>query len=958
MSEIKKFGELMDKSIFETQWQSISSETSLDLLNSSKKGLSQEEIKIRREIFGPNKLPETKKKNKFLIFIEQFNDLLIFILLGGVIVSLLLAIVEVDTYSELTLEHFLDAIVIGIVLLFNAFIGFYQEIKAEKEVASLKSLISTESTVIRDGKKKRIIQENLVIGDIIELEAGQKVPADARLIESTNLQTIESSLTGESIPIEKNTTKIITNNVSLGDKVNMVFMGTTISFGKALAVVTAIGIHTEVGKIASLMSSIESSKTPLQQRLEVFGKQLGVGTLVLAGIMIIFGFLAEFLSSDGSVNLLKTLLDLIILGVSLVVAAVPEGLPAVMVLVLALGIRRMAQQHTISKSLQAIESIGSTTFICTDKTGTLTQNKMTVSKIVTVEEQIQVDEIQNSDILPDVESLLQIALIANNAVLIQDESNQKNQEIGDALDIAILKTLNVLKEKNIFVLNQTDKFVELPFDSNRKRMSVITKKSRDNYSLYTKGAPDLLLDICTKYIDKKGNELEIDQAIKDQLTNVIKELSSEGLKVIGCGYSTLNNQEVELTKSEKFDFNKIEKDLVFAGFLCLIDPPRIEVFDAIAACKTAGIDVMMITGDHPNTALAIGQQINLISKDDTNVITGIDIDKMDEKHLLEKLEDTRILARVSPEHKLQVVKLLQQKGHIVAMTGDGVNDAPALRQADIGVAMGQSGTEAASEASDLILTDDNFATLVKAIEEGRSIQSNIRKFIGYLLASNTGEVLLLMLTVFIIGFITPSLIVELSVLNESQILYMNLVTDTFLAIAIGLEGKNLSIMKDEPKSPKEPIINKNTLLSILYTGTYVSLINLTFFLILLGDPSKWMLLTHNQIAYAQTMTMSLIIFMETFIALSYRSTDSIFSGKIFSNKVFILSFLTVYAFHFAIIYVPFLRLLFGLVTLNLIDWFILISLSLIALFLEEFRKKMLPRNIYEPRSNLFQPVKT
>ena len=783
----------MDKSIQANKWHSLSVNDTINILQSSTSGLTNDDVLKRRELFGLNKLSEQKRKNKLIIFFEQFNDILIFILIAGALISVLLAVTEVESHAELTVEHFLDAIVITIVLLFNALIGFYQEIKAEKEVASLKSLVTTESIVIREGQKIKILQDQLVVGDIIELEAGQKVPADARIIEANNLQMIESSLTGESIPVEKSS-KILAQDIPLADRSNMLFMGTTASFGKGIGVITSIGNETEVGKIANMMTAIESSQTPLQKRLEIFGKQLGLGTLLIALIMVIFGFLSEYFSAGGNIDLLKTFLDLTIIGVSLVIAAVPEGLPAVMVLVLALGIRRMAKQNTISKSLQAIESIGSTTFICTDKTGTLTLNKMVVNKFVTTQKEFltpDIKEIQRSSCLF---KLIQIGERANSASITKGKENSETGFIGDPLDIAILETVFDFHSKGFYDYTSNSKFSELPFDSERKRMSTIMKIENDKFLLFTKGAPDNLLDITTHYLTENGSELELAELKKEELHTKINDLSSEGLKVIGCGYRYLSEQEASSSTNEKYNFDEIEKNLIFVGFICLADPPRPEVIDSLASCKKAGIDVMMITGDHPNTALAIGKQINLVEDNETRFLTGSEIEKMDQSQLENKLVDTRILARVSPEHKLRVVKILQNKGHIVAMTGDGVNDAPALRQADIGVAMGKSGTEAATEASDLILTDDNFSTLVNAIEEGRSIQTNIRKFIGYLLASNAGEVLLLLLTVLIVGYFTPSLIVELSPLNESQILYMNLVTDTFLAIAIGLERKNPMIM--------------------------------------------------------------------------------------------------------------------------------------------------------------------
>lgn len=939
----------MSKSISDSNWHSLTVEKTFKKLEVTKEGLSDQEVLTRQNFYGFNKLQEANRKNKLLIFIEQFNDILIFILIIGALTSIILAFVEAKTYTNLSIEHFLDAIVIVIVLLFNALIGFYQEIKAEKEVSSLKSLITTESIVIRNKIKMKISQDLLVPGDIIEIEAGQKVPADARLIEVTNLQIIESSLTGESVPVEKVASKILSENVSLADRINMIYMGTTVSFGKGLAIITAIGDTTEIGKIVNMVASIESSKTPLQQRLETFGKQLGIGTVFIAIIMVIFGFFSEYFYAGGNINILKTLLDLTIIGVSLVIAAVPEGLPAVMVLVLALGIQRMAKQNTISKSLQAIESIGSTTFICTDKTGTLTLNKMIVTKFVTNSNDFSPESDSPTKITQDLLKLLTIADMANSAVVSSESKGNTDLSIGDPLDIAIKNSLVELKKTNSFSIETKKIIKELPFDSSRKRMSVVANISNETFMLYTKGAPDLLLDICTTIITQQGQEENLTNDQKQGLLKNIHHLSSEGLKVIGCGYRTLNKNQVESTNSEKFDFYEIETNLTFVGFICLIDPPRPEVFDAIKSCKTAGIDVLMMTGDHPSTALAIGKQINLVNSTENKALTGSMINELDDNSLLSELEQVRILARVTPDQKLRVVKLLQTKGQIVAMTGDGVNDAPALRQADIGVAMGITGTEAASEASDLILTDDNFATLVNAIEEGRSIQANIRKFIGYLLASNTGEVLLLLMTVIIVGFLAPSLVVELTPLNESQILYMNLVTDTFLAIAIGLEKKSSFMMNQPPPNPFEPIITKKTLLSIMYTGTYVSIITLLSFMYLLGDPSNWTSLDHNRIAYAQTVTMTLLIFMETFIALSYRSTESILSMNIFSNRIFILSFVLVYIFHLFIIYIPFLRILFNLVEISIIDFVSIIFLAMVALLLEEFRKFILKQRIFITR---------
>ncbi|MHA2344919.1 MAG: cation-translocating P-type ATPase, partial [Candidatus Hodarchaeales archaeon] len=535
---------------------------------------------------------------------------------------------------------------------------------------------------------------------------------------------------------------------NLAERSNMVYLGTTVSFGKGKAVITNIGKDTEVGKIVSLMGSIESSPTPLQKRLEIFGKQLGKGILVIASLMILFGFIVELLSSDGNLDVFQTFLDLTIIGVSLIVAAVPEGLPAVMVLVLALGIRRMAKRNTISKSLQAIEGLGAATFICTDKTGTLTQNKLVVDQYATFGEYFRHENLGNTSL--GLEKLLKIAEVVNTATI--KKNGEAIEEIGDPLDIALLKGLEELDIRGIRKKNEWKKYSELPFDSSRKRMSsIIFNQHSSKHELLTKGAPDVLLDISNKIFQDDGSIIELNTENKLVLNKQIEILSKQGLKVLGFAYKEVSEEEAQITKSEQFKVSEIEEDLVFVGFIGLIDPPRPEVPSSISASKSAGIDIMMITGDHPNTALAIGKQIGLIKENVEEFLTGSDIDSLDGKELSDKLKTIRILARVSPEHKLRIVKLLQDQGHVVAMTGDGVNDSPALRQSDIGVAMGKTGTDAAAEAADIILTDDNFATLVSAIEEGRNIQGNIKNFIGYLLASNMGEVLLIVLGVLIVG---------------------------------------------------------------------------------------------------------------------------------------------------------------------------------------------------------------
>lgn len=905
-------------------------------------GLDTKEVRERQESFGRNIFPEPPRPHPLKVFLDQFKDILIYILVAAVLISLFLAFTEMEEDPQKAVEHTIDAFVIGAVLLLNALLGFYQEIKAGKAIDSLKSLVSTQAVALRDGEWHKIPLAELVPGDIIEVEAGVKVPADARLVEGTNLEAVESSLTGESVPVLKSSRSIHEPNTPLGDRSNMLFMGTLISRGKGVGVVTATGLRSEVGKIAGMISELEDLKTPLQERLETFGKQLGFATIVLALVMVVLGTLVEYFSTP-DFELVDTVLALAIVGVSLAVAAVPEGLPAVMTLTLAIGVQRLAKKNAISRNLQGIETLGGTTFICTDKTGTLTQNIMTVTEVATLGGNYPVTDLPPS---PDL-SLLGMMTVAElvNTASPSADNGDGGEEVGDPLDIALMRFVLDLSETKVRPLIGCERFSELPFDSDRKMMSTVHISPEDgSYRLFTKGAPDVLMVHSTKAMMPDGSVVTLDKPLLAKLTNLLDQMSAKGLKIIGSATRTISEELAKATLSDHYEMAEVESDLTFLGFLGLFDPPRPEVPAAIASSHAAGVEVAMITGDHPATALTVARELNLTKDRSDKVLTGLELAAMSDEELSHQLGDVRVFARVNPKDKLRIVELLQSQGHVVAMTGDGVNDAPALKKANVGVAMGQAGTDAARESSQMVLADDNFATLVNAIEEGRSINDNVRKFINYLLASNTGEVLLLFFTVFVVAFLAPSMVSEITPLTESQILYMNLVTDTFLAIALGLEVKERNVMDRPPKDPNMPIIASHNLKAFLFIGLFTSVSTMMFFFYLLGDPSNWSSLTHDEIQYAQTMAMSLIIFMETFIALSYRSQDFIHKVGFFKNKFFWLSFVLVYLGHAMIVYVPPFNIMFDMAALSVTDWVLLLVLASTAFVIAEVRKLLFKPN--------------
>ena len=725
-------------------------------LKTTDKGLSQQEAEERLKQYGLNEIKEGKKISPWQIFINQFKSIVIWILIVATIISAFLG-------------EYIDAIVILAIIILIAVFGFFEEYRAEKAIEALKKLVSLNATVIRDGKKTEIDARHLVIGDIIVLETGDKVPADSRLIEVFNLQAQEAALTGESVPVSKNT-KELPEKTPIADIKNMVFAGTIIVSGRAKAVVAATGMKTEIGKIATLIEEVKPESTPLQKKMDQLGRWLGAVIICIAVVIFIVGLLVHK----------APLLKMLLVAVSLAVAAVPEGLPAVVIISLALGTQRMLKRNALVRRLPSVETLGSTTVICTDKTGTLTVNEMTVKKLFVNGRIIDVSGVGYGTKgqflykgkqagIDDIELLLKIGALNNNAEL------KDNGIIGDPTEGALVVSAakaGLIKEELEIEYKRVD---EIEFTSERKMMTTIHKHHGERLA-FVKGAPEVVLKLCN-YIDINGKAKKLTESEKREILDVNHEFANEALRVLGFAYKTLLDTESE-------------KNLIFVGLQGIIDPPREEVKSAIEKCRKAGVKVIMITGDHEITAKAIAQEIGLSGK----AITGHHLDEI--KNLEDWVEDIAIFARVNPEHKIKIVDALKKKGHIVAMTGDGVNDAPALKKADIGIAMGITGTDVSKEASSMILTDDNFASIVNAIEEGRGTYDNIRKYFAYLISGNIGEIFIIFLGI-IFGLPLP--------LTATQILLINLVTDGLPALALSADPFEPNVMSRRPRKQDEPI---------------------------------------------------------------------------------------------------------------------------------------------------------
>ncbi|MGV8980944.1 cation-translocating P-type ATPase [Clostridium sp.] len=858
-------------------------------------GLSNDQAQLKSEKFGPNQLTTKKPKTLIAMFFAQLNDILIYILLAAAVISALLGETS-------------DAIIIAIVIIINATVGIIQESKAEKALDALKKLSTPKAVVKRDGQLKEIPSEEVVPGDIIIIDAGRYVPCDLRLLEASNLKIEESTLTGESVPVDKDASLVLTNDdVPLGDQKNMLFMSTLATYGRGVGVAVTIGMDTQIGKIAKMLDEKVDDETPLQKKLAELGKYLGIGALFICALMFIVGVLQK-----------RDVFEMLLVSISLAVAAIPEGLPAIVTIVLAMGVQKMIKQNAIVRKLPAVETLGSVNIICSDKTGTLTQNKMTVTKFYADGQTGAIDSLNiNHD---------EHKLLLENLILCNDATYSENSKTGDPTEIALLVAgINYSLFKDD--LEKAHKRIdEIPFDSDRKLMTTVNKYDNEYYVM-TKGAIDNLLKLCTKaYV--KGSIVEITPLIKKEILAAANSMSDDALRVLGAAYKILPTSHVEI--------DSLESDLILIGLVGMIDPPRLEVKDSITLCRNSGIKTVMITGDHQNTAFAIAKELNIAS-DASQVISGTELDKMTADELNSRIDNIRVFARVSPEHKVKIVRALKDKGNIVSMTGDGVNDAPSLKMADIGVAMGITGTDVAKGAADMILVDDNFSTIVAAIKEGRNIFTNIKKTIIFLLSCNIGEIIALFLAI-LLGWATP--------LRPIHILWVNLITDTLPALALGVDPGDPDVMKYKPRSPKDSLF-KGEAFNLLLNGLLIGILTLIAFVIgskyYSGTTSLFPLfpknLSEDALKHAQTMAFVVLSVSQLVHSLNMRNgKKSIFQIGLFTNKYLIGAIVFGILLQDFIITIPVLANAFSVHSLSLMDWGFVTILSLMPLLFNEIVK--------------------
>ena len=887
-------------------------EVEKELETNLEKGLTNEEIKKRQEKYGLNQLKAAKKKSLLQRFADQFKDFSIIVLIIAAIVSGAVGIAEGEGIT--------DTIIILLVVIVNAIIGVTQESKAEKSLEALQKLTDHASKVIRNGEVTVIPAKELVPGDIVVLDTGDYIPADLRIIEAINLKSQEASLTGESVPVEKTNKKIEDEEIGLGDRVNMLFSSSLVTYGRGKGVVVETGMTTEVGKIAGIINSTQKQETPLQQKLNKLGKTLGIAALSIC----IFIFIIGLIQGKEPIHMFMT-------AVSLAVAAIPEGLVAVSTIVLAIGVQKMVKRNAIVKRLPAVETLGSATVICSDKTGTLTKNQMTVEKIFIKDEIKDLNKLQENDINQDLEKLVFANMLCNDTKISKDGTLT-----GDPTETALVDMALKLKfSQDIY--NQMPRIDEVPFDSDRKLMTTVNEQN-GKYIVFTKGGVDELLNKCNSYLFNG----EIKQDLSNHV-NTIKqkneEMAKEALRVLACAYKELDH------KPTKEEMQNIESGLIFIGMVGMIDPPREEAKKAVEKCKTAGIKTVMITGDHKVTATAIAKKLGILENDD-EALTGQELEKMSDEELEKNVRHYSVYARVSPEHKVRIVKAWQKNGEIVAMTGDGVNDSPALKTSDIGCAMGIVGTDVAKEAADVILTDDNFATIVSAVEEGRRIYDNILKVIQFLLSSNVGEIVVL----FIATLCTPLFanwfgitdITHLEILLPIHILWINLVTDSLPALALAFDPANSDIMNRKPNKPEKGVFTKGMTWRVIYQGIMIGLLTLAAFMIGLATtttPIDGLTLDESKIEVGQTMAFVTLALSELVHVFNVRNNkQSLFKTKVFNNSKLIWAVLGSAALMIIILAVPVLREIFSIPLLPTQNILELIGLIIAPLIIVEIFK--------------------
>lgn len=857
------------------------------------KGLCKEDIQKRQQEYGFNELKAKKKKSLFTKFIEQFKDFMIIVLIISAVVSGIIGVMEGEGIT--------DTVIILIVIIVNAIIGVMQENKAEKSLEALQKLSSHAAKVIRDGKMTVIPSRELVPGDVVILETGDYIPADLRVVEEFNLKSQEAALTGESVPVEKSAEKIEEEKVGIGDRVNMLFSSSLVTYGRGKGIVVETGMNTEVGKIADIINTSEETQTPLQVKLDKLGKTLGIAALFICAVIFVVGLLYG-----------KEPIHMFMSAVSLAVAAIPEGLPAVSTIVLAIGVQRMVKKNAIVKRLPAVETLGSATVICSDKTGTLTQNKMTVQKVFYNHKTLKLEEIHEID--EDLKKLVYSSMLCNDTKIAEDKTLA-----GDPTETALVDFGFKLKfEPSIY--QDMPRVGEIPFDSDRKLMTTINKVN-GIYTVFTKGGVDELLTR-SKYCLINGEVKQELEAYKAEIYKANEAMAKDALRVLAIAYRQLDH---EPTKEE---VKEIENDLIFVGMVGMIDPPREEAKDAVAKCKTAGIKPVMITGDHKITAIAIAKALGIL-ENENEAITGSALEEMSDEELTANIRNYSVYARVSPEHKVRIVRAWQANGEVVAMTGDGVNDAPALKNADIGCAMGVVGTDVAKEAADVILTDDNFATVVSAVEEGRRIYDNILKAIQFLLSSNVGEIITLFVAIMATPFIASAFgiadIGALEPLLPIHILWINLVTDSLPALALAFDPASRDIMNRKPMKPGKGIFTKGMTWRIIYQGVMIGAITLIAFCIGLATPG---IEEHMRITVGQTMAFCVLALSQLVHVYNVRNNHvSIFKTGIFNNRTLILATLASAALMFIILLVPPLREVFSIAALpveNIVEVILLV----------------------------------
>lgn len=852
-------------------WYTLRKEEIIRKLETNEKtGLTQNQVEQKQKDIGKNVIIEGKSETIFTKFIKQFKDAMIIILIAASVISAIMSYVQGE-------NNYIDSIIIIAIVIANALMGVIQESKAEKAIESLKQLTPPKAKVIRDGEIKTINAQELVPGDIVKLEAGNNVPADCRIIKCTNLKIEESSLTGENLPVEKQSEVINKTKIPLGDIHNMTFMGSNVITGHATAIVTETGMNTKVGQIANLMKNNETPETPIQKKLGEVGKILGIACLAICFIIFIIGIIKKI-----------NPIEMFMTSVGLAVAAIPEGLPAIVTIVLSIGVSKMAKQRSIIRKLPAVETLGSSSVICSDKTGTLTQNNMQVQKIYA-----------NST-----KQILELAAMCNDCELQSLPKNKEPKIIGEPTETAIVREAirQGIDKKQLY--EEMPRIADIPFDSTRKMMTTIHKTSA-GYRIITKGAPDVIFKHCAK--------IDINQAQKQN-----EEMAQNALRVIAVAYKDISGENIKITED-------LEKNLKFVGLIGMIDPPRPGVKEAIDTCKKAGIRTVMITGDHILTATAIAKEIGIIESKEDNVkhaITGEELDKLSDKQLEKTIKQYSVYARVTPEHKVRIVKAWQNTGAVVAMTGDGVNDSPALKKADIGIAMGKNGTDVAKNASDMILTDDNFVTIVEAIKEGRTIYDNIKKAIHFLIATNIGEIVTIFVGL-ILGLKTPLLAI--------QLLWINMVTDSFPAISLGLEQPEKEIMNRPPNKSNQGIFSDGLWSKIITEGIMIGMLTIVTFSI--G-------IKYYGIEVARTMTFFALGTLELIHSFNIKSEQSILENSILENKYLVMSLIAGIIMQIVVIIIPQLAKIFELTTLTMQQWIITAVISILPIPIIEIQKSI------------------